>query len=243
MSETYYASAYWGARKESPEECGRRAEAMFNTLRTVAPDFSHWLKLGRSRREALLHPIETDRATLAKMFRRGKDRVFEELGYRISGWNGADDYEASSFLLRAGVHSKERIVNACVFELPNAGPDNKEGPNAQRVLTATILSGLVRAMAAAWEPEWAIAASNKYEDLLPNPLTTRRLGWVTYYSDQVGRVPPLPAPVRMERVEDKGTLLVLTPERFTASNPEHVALAHRVHELLDRAGLLGPPLP
>jgi hypothetical protein len=243
LSETYYASAYWGARKESPEECGRRAEAMFNTLSTVAPDFSHWLKQGRSRREALLHPIETDRASLAKMFRRGKDRVFEELGYRISGWNGADDYEAISFLLRAGTYSEERIVNACVFELPTVGPDDKDGPNARRVLTATVLSGLVRAMAAAWEPEWAIAASNKYEDLLPKPLTTRRLGWVTYYSDQVGRVPPLPAPVRMERVEDKGTLLVLTPERFTASNPQHVALAERVRELLDRAGLLGPPLP
>jgi hypothetical protein len=44
--------------------------------------------------------------------------------------------------------------------------------------------------------------------------------------------------VRIEPVEDKGTLIILTPERFTASNPEHVALAERVRELLDRAGLL-----
>ncbi len=47
----------------------------------------------------------------------------------------------------------------------------------------------------------------------------------------------------MERVEDKGTLIVLTPDLFTASNPEHVALAERVGKLLDRAGLPGPPLP
>ncbi|NVJ28612.1 immunity 52 family protein [Myxococcus sp. AM011] len=46
----------------------------------------------------------------------------------------------------------------------------------------------------------------------------------------------------MELVEDKGTLVILTPERFTASNPEHVALAERVRELLDRAGLLKPLL-
>ncbi|HEX8433673.1 immunity 52 family protein [Archangium sp.] len=243
LIETYYAGAYWGARKESPEECGQRAEAMFTALRTVAPDFAHWLKQGRSRREALQRPIETDRATLAKMFRRGKDRVFEELGFRISGWNGASDDEASSFLISAGIHSEERIVNACVFDLPSQGLDGKEGPNAQRVLTANVLSGLVRAMAVGWEPEWAIATSRAHRELIPRPRPTRLWGWVTYYSDQVGRVPPLPAPVRMERVEDKGTLLVLTPERFTASNPEHVALAHRVGELLDRAGLLGPPLP
>ncbi|AEI62440.1 hypothetical protein LILAB_02575 [Corallococcus macrosporus] len=41
-------------------------------------------------------------------------------------------------------------------------------------------------------------------------------------------------------MEDKGTLIVLTPERLTADNPEHVALAERVRELLDRAGLLKP---
>jgi hypothetical protein len=243
LIETYYAGAYWGARKESPEECGRRAEVMFTALRTVAPDFSRWLKQGRSRKEALEHPIETDRATLTKMFRRGKDRVFEDLGFRLSGWTGAGDYEASSFLIRAGIYAEERIVNACVFDLPNAGPDDRHAANAERVLTATNLSGMVRAMAVAWEPEWAIATSTAHWKCIPEPHPARLFGWVTYYSDQVGRVPPLPAPVRMERIEDKGTLLVLTPERFTASNPEHVALAERVRVLLDRAGLLGPPLP
>jgi hypothetical protein len=64
------------------------------------------------------------------------------------------------------------------------------------------------------------------------------VGWVMYFSRLRGKVPPLPAPVRIEPVEDKGTLVTLTPERFTAANPEHVALAARVHELLDRAGLL-----
>ena len=67
------------------------------------------------------------------------------------------------------------------------------------------------------------------------------MGWVTYLSRRLGRVPPLPAPVRIEPVEDKGTLIILTPERFTASNPEHVALAERVRELLDRAGCSSTP--
>ncbi len=58
-----------------------------------------------------------------------------------------------------------------------------------------------------------------------------------------GQVPLLTAPVRTEPVEDKGTLLILTPERITADNPAHVELAQRVHELLDRARLLGPIIP
>jgi immunity protein 52 of polymorphic toxin system len=59
-----------------------------------------------------------------------------------------------------------------------------------------------------------------------------------YLSRRQGRVSPLPAPVRIEPVEKLGALIILTPERFTASNPEHVALSERVGELLDRAGLL-----
>ncbi|NRD54523.1 Imm52 family immunity protein, partial [Corallococcus exiguus] len=49
---------------------------------------------------------------------------------------------------------------------------------------------------------------------------------------------PLPAPVRIEPVEDRGSLIILTPERFTVANPEHVALARRVRELLAQAGLM-----
>jgi hypothetical protein len=69
------------------------------------------------------------------------------------------------------------------------------------------------------------------------------VGWVMYFSRLQGTVPPLPAPVRIEPVEDRGALVILTPERFTAANPEHVALAARVHALLNRAGLLRPFQP
>jgi len=69
------------------------------------------------------------------------------------------------------------------------------------------------------------------------------VGWVMYFSRLRGTVPLLPTPVRIKPVEDKGTLVIITPERFTASSPAHVALAARVHDLLDRAGLLRPLQP
>jgi len=69
------------------------------------------------------------------------------------------------------------------------------------------------------------------------------VGWATYLSRRRGPVPPLPAPVRVEPVEDLGTLITLTPERFTAENPAHVELAAHVRALLDQAGLLAPAQP
>jgi hypothetical protein len=59
-----------------------------------------------------------------------------------------------------------------------------------------------------------------------------------YFAHHWGVVPPLPSPVRVEPVEDKGTLVILTPERFTVDNPAHVALADEVRASLDKAGLL-----
>lgn len=238
MSETYYAGAYWRARKESPEECGRRAEVFLTALSKVDPSFSQWFKQGNSRKEALKHRIELDRASLEKMFRRGMDRVVEELGFRISGWTGGDDYEASSFFITCGGHS-EHVRNVCLIHLPSQGSGHL-GPIGERVLTAVVLTELVRAMAVAWEPDHAVANSSELSDLIQKDSKEDVVvSWVMYLSHCRGKVPPLPAPVRVEPVEDKGTLIVLTPERFTVNNPEHVALAARVRDLLDEAGLLG----
>jgi hypothetical protein len=46
--------------------------------------------------------------------------------------------------------------------------------------------------------------------------------------------------MRTVPIERHGTLIILTDERFTAENPEHVKLAGRLHAILDDAGLLGP---
>ena len=121
----------------------------------------------------------------------------------------------------------------------------KRGSIAERVLTASVMAEVLRAMALAWEPEWGVVTSHQYDDLVSEQVMAAgtSIGWVMYFSRLRGKVPPLPAPVRIEPVEDKGTLVTLTPERFTASNPEHVALAARVHELLDRARLLRPLQP
>ncbi|WP_164021318.1 immunity 52 family protein [Pyxidicoccus trucidator] len=239
MNETYYAGTYWGPRKESPEECARRMEIFLANLRDVDPAFASWCQPGKSRKDALKRPIEPNRAGLAKLMLRGKDRVFEDLGFRFSAWNGVDDdYDATGFDVHCGGYT-DAVRNTCVFTLPG------RGPLADRVLTASVLAGLLRASAVAWEPHWGVAASHAHGKLIDarSVKGAPRIGWVMYLANHCGAVPPLPAPVRIEPVADRGTLIVLTSERFTATNPEHAALAERVWELLDRAGLLKPVQP
>ena len=50
------------------------------------------------------------------------------------------------------------------------------------------------------------------------------VGWGRYFSRCRGEVPPLPEPVQVEPVEDKGTLIILMPERFSTTHPGHLEL-------------------
>ncbi|MBZ4418671.1 immunity 52 family protein [Myxococcus sp. RHSTA-1-4] len=159
--------------------------------------------------------------------------------FPFSSWNGVlDDRDASSFDATCGGYSA-RVSNFWLFDLPI------QGSNAGRVLTWQPLAGLLRATAIAWEPDWGVVMSHAHRDMAESRRVPKSpyIGWATYLARQRGVVPPMPAPARIEPVEDKGTLIVLTPERFTVSNSEHVSLAERVQELLDRAGLLKPLQP
>ncbi|RYZ34244.1 MAG: hypothetical protein EOO71_39635 [Myxococcaceae bacterium] len=234
MTETYHVGTYWGPRKETPEACALRLGGFLTGLSDVDPSFAQWFQPGRSRKDALTRPIVLEPAELEKRVRRGKDRVVEEIGFRVDGWNGVgDDQDASGFLVTCGSHAA-RVSNACAVTLPS------RGPNADRVLTAHVLAAVLRAAALAWEPVWGVATSQAHRKLLDERGVrgAPRVGWVTYLAGHRGAMPLLPAPVRIEPVEGRGTLIILTSERFSVANPEHVALAERVGDLLAGAGLM-----
>ncbi|WP_163993151.1 immunity 52 family protein [Pyxidicoccus caerfyrddinensis] len=239
-AETYYAGAYWGPRKESAEECARRAADFLNLLASCEPLLAGWNKIpkprGRGRKTPLMPP---DLTILTEAFRRGVNRepggpAIEDLGLTVSAYNDGERGELVSLSMFCGSYARG-ISNACVLDLP------WRGASAERLTTAPLLTNVVRGMASCWEPDWALAGSRAYRSQYQEPASSPfSLNWLTYLSHRLGRVPPLPAPVRIEPIEDRGTLIILTPERFTMANPEHVTLVRRVRELLARAGLLQP---
>jgi hypothetical protein len=241
--ETYDACAYWGPRKESAEECAQRAAAFLNVLASCDPLLANWNRIpkprGRGRKTPLMPP---DLPTLTEAFGRGVNRepggpVIEDLGLSVSAYNDGSGDDFATLRMRCGSYARG-ISNACVLSLPS------KGPSADRLITSSMLTKVMRGLVAAWEPDWALAGSLAYRMRYREPdASPFSLNWLTYLSRRLGRVPPLPTPVRIEPVEDQGTLIILTPERFTMSNPEHVALARRVRELLARAGLIQPASP
>jgi hypothetical protein len=236
MTESYYAGAYWPGRVETVDAYARRAEEFFRLLALVDVTFARWLEKADSRSAALELQFTPDAPTLQGLFKKKKYRR-DAAGLAFSAWNGEPDGASSGVRFACGSDSP-LLGDHCMLTLPT------QGAVRERVLSAAVLAQLMRAMALAWEPEWGVATSQLHRDeILNRSRAGTFVGWVMYFARGRGTLPSLPDPVRTEAVDDKGTLIILTPERFTASNPEHVALAARVQELLERAGLLRPVNP
>jgi immunity protein 52 of polymorphic toxin system len=236
MDEVYYMGAYWRARHENAEACARRLAALVQALAPMDPLLASWFKGAKSLKESLKRPLELELSSLQKYvqsrnMRDSARKPIEDLGFSIGLWNGHQGGNDAWLSIYCGAYS-EFTGNSCVLEAPF------KGPGSERVLTAPFQAQALRAIATAWDPDWGVGISRDHRNIIEARCPDVLVGWVTYLSRRLGRVPPLPAPVRIEPVEDKGTLIILTPERFTASNPEHVSVAERVRELLDRAGLL-----
>ncbi len=239
MSETYHLGAYWGPRQEDAEACAQRLTSMLCLLEPVDPLFARWFKGAKSFKESLKRPLDSDLDSLRKYIQRLaiKDDLrvpMSSLGFHLKLWNGGSGGDDVWFSIDCGGYS-ERVPNSCVLRAPH------QGSVSERVLTSAFQREVLRAIATAWDPDWGEALSEAHRDLMKDKNTDVLVGWVTYLSRRLGRVPPLPAPVRIEPVGELGTLVILTPERFTAANPEHLELAARVRERLDRAGLLQRP--
>lgn len=235
MMETYFAGVYWLGRAESAEECARRAATLFQFLGHVEPTWNRWCETGDSFEEASRRQVATDEDALRQYFGRQDRRLGD--GYNYWLWAGAHPNETVSVTGACGSADPWQ-PSSCVLTPP------LRGTASAQLLTAALLAQVVRQMALAWEPDFGLATSSDHlSSLSSRPKMGMHPGWMTYFSRQRGPVPPLPAPVRVEPVGDLGTLVILTPERFTVTNPEHVRLAAEVQQVLLDAGLLHPLRP
>ena len=235
MTERYHAGGYWPGRKESAEACARRAETFFRHLSRCDPLFSRWFEQAESLEEGLRLQFEPVYQSFVRLFGKEENQLDGD-GIIFGAWTGHDEGHGSGVSLICG-SSSPPPPNNCRLSLP------EQQPHAERVLTVPVLEEVLRALALAWEPDWAAVFSNEFRAAMSETGKWGTfVGWVTYVSCRRGEVPPLPEPVRVEPVGDKGTLIILTPERLSAFNPEHLTLGRRVQKVLDEKDLLRPVL-
>jgi hypothetical protein len=233
--ELFQAGAQWAGRRESAEACAQRVEVLFQELGRCDPAYTRWFEYAYSRKHSLQLPFEPTIEAFLHFFGRRKYRLEREV-FTFDAWTGQEQRGRGGKLRFTCGSTTPFYPNECLLHLP------REEPAASRVLTVPVLKEVVRAMVVAWEPDGcAVIAEGDRGAKKAMEDGRACLGWLTYISDGRGSMPPLPKPVHVEPMQDKGTLIILTPERFSLENPAHAALAGHVREQLEKAGLL-PPL-
>jgi hypothetical protein len=210
----------------------------FSLLSQCDEIYARWFEQGDSVEEALQRGFTPDFATFLRFFQQEENQLGRD-GFSFGAWTGhAQDGRGGMVNLACG-DASGAYPNCCLLYLP--WPEIE--PEGARVMTTPVLVNVLRAMVLAWEPVFGVVASDELRWALRPKRDPRGFaGWLTYVSRVRGQVPPLPPPVRTEPVEDKGTVMVLAPERVSASNPEHLSLGRRVQEVLDSKDLLRPVL-
>jgi hypothetical protein len=183
----------------------------------------------------------TDKGYLYKSMLKGSartdfgHRLMEEAGFQVSAWTGGSDEGSASISIGCGCYSPIIGINSCGITLPT------ENEIQARFLRVPTLSEMMACIVTIWDADWGVVYSHAYLQFTSRKARTAPVvGWITYLSANRGDPPSLPAPARIVALGDHGSLIILTEDRFTASNPEHVELARRVTATLDQAGLLEP---
>ena len=239
MDESLYLGVYWLARGDSAEHCAREAARLFQSLAECDRALSHWYSKGRTLEAALEKKLETQASFLEQTFllQQGQEGRAQGEGFSLRVWNGQHEEGGTRLSLHCG-EATHWVSNSCVLSIP------REGPTAERLLKPSLLTQILRALVLAWNPEWGVVTSHAFRDRLTDSAEAGTfVGGLTYFSHRRGVLPPLPPPVQLEAVEDLGTLVLLTPEPVSSSNPLHLDLAREVSERLSRAGLLSPLRP
>ena len=164
MCEGHYLGAYWGPRKETALECARRAEFFFRLLAECDPTLVQWYRGGRGfPRELPGFPVTATPEEWEKLFLRGVNRtdatkrIIEELGFSANVWN------AKKLRTRVELHCGEYSLfgngNTCLIYPP------EEGPERERMLCAPLMAGVLKSVALAWDPDFAMVSSTPMVDL------------------------------------------------------------------------------
>jgi hypothetical protein len=177
VHEGFYAGAYWAIREEDVGSCADRMLKFLNALGRAHPLLGTWFKPAGRNISATDRPVEQTPDAMRALLLAGRNRgdtdgaVIEDLGFSASLWNGQET--AAGLLVGCGMYNRA-VSNAVVLNLPPP-----EGLGLE-IYAPRAASGVMRALADCWEPEWATLTSRALRRAQEAPPRSPVVGWMTY---------------------------------------------------------------
>ncbi len=223
----YMLGAYWDARADSLEKSVDDAKTFFAGIAEIDPLLSHWYERGRSRKDALKRKVDTsDTQELQDLLLKGLNRrdvgreVIDELGFKLSLWNGASEEEAEASVSVHCAAFSEHIGNSVIVDLPYHPDGPKWVGNA---------SSLLALVAQVWRPKWAGIMSKKAMRERDFDGDYPFVDWMVYVPRPVTSVP---SPGRVETLDGLGSIVIVQPDPPLEMGDEELSRIKKVERLL-----------
>lgn len=213
--EDFYVRGCWGPREESLKQCAHRVSTFVRKLGELTPVFKKWYEFEAPK----ARPIGTSQAAIADLLSASVsktdvgDRTISEAGFEINLWNRRDDEARTSLNICCGIYSPW-ISNMCFLQPEFLGRVTIGIPGFD------ILIQLVKLIVRTWDPDDVVVTSRLTRERLPRVWDGPDIGWITYLSDRYGEVAALPKVSRCERIDNAGTLIVVTEPLFSCDSDE-----------------------
>lgn len=229
-----YIGAYWGARQESPRLCADRLINCLDALRNCSEVFAEWYKKSKSRKGALTlsfdfrSPEQAQSLFETSQIKSDLDQTtIDDLGFRMSLWNGAASPRSAAISIICGVYAKNpHLRNSVVLDLPEI-LDLSDKDRYVSVLTSIVQ---------AWEPDWAGVISRATRDSRPFNPAVPFIDWIFYVSRTGLASRSLPATVSTCELPGKGTVVILQDRPIDPANPTDLSIVNAVTDSLNIAG-------
>ena len=219
---------FWGPRRESVDECADRLLPFMEELARCDEAFTHWYQLGRSRRDALKRRVDFhDRERLVGLLKKGRHRgddtheVIEDLGFRVSVWNGGEPDKEVSLSVCCGSYTEVVGLspNNAAIRFPK-NPDKLADPeHASRVLAV---------VAKHWSPDRGKILSSEYKDVGGSKKWLAVAGMI--YSPR--HIASVPAPSTVTHLENGGSIIVIQPSPPEVDDLEAIERARQIEQLV-----------
>lgn len=227
MMQKFMLGAYWDARADSLEKCAEDAARFLAGLAEIDPLLASWYERGRSRKGALERKVDIlDAQKLQDLLLAGRNRreidreVIDELGCKLSLWNGANEDQAeASISIHCGAYS-ERIGNSVIIDLPHQSESSEWIRKASSLLALT---------ADVWNPSWAGIMSKKAIRERDFDGDNPFVDWMVYVPRKIASVP---SPGRVEQLGGLGSVVIVQPDPPAGEGPEELARIRQVERLL-----------
>ena len=243
-TESYELWAWWESRREEAEVCAARFARMVDGLASIDGVFGQWRRRAATRAAANESFCKTpaDVQELTRIFNDNRyhydapRKVWPELGFSISCWNGLDPPYSLAMRMHVGSYDDSpKMPNTATISI------SELRQSSGVPWTATELRPVMRTVIDAWDVREAAIVCRRYDDFMPMSEPKKSgsmqmplrplVGWLTYIAMPEASLIKTPNGVDAEQTAH-GTIFSLCEKPFTIDNAKHMAAAAAMEQAL-----------